>query len=76
MEPTLSFEDLYRRHAADLYRFAYWLSGSKAELLPAVRAGTASADSLALVERYLAQSLELAIGALIWLGFLKLLGGL
>ena len=31
MDPTLSFEDMYRRHAADLYRFAYWLSGSKAE---------------------------------------------
>lgn len=30
MDPTLSFEDLYRRHAADLYRFAYWLAGSAA----------------------------------------------
>ena len=31
MDDSLSFADLYRRHAADVYRFAYWLSGSKAE---------------------------------------------
>ena len=31
MDPTLSFDHVYRRHAADLYRFAYWLAGSKAE---------------------------------------------
>ena len=31
MEAPLRFEDLYRRHSADVFRFAYWLCGSRAE---------------------------------------------
>lgn len=31
MDSTLRFEDLYRRHCADVFRFAYWLCGSWAE---------------------------------------------
>jgi len=31
MKATIGIEELYRRHARDVFRFAFWLSGDRAE---------------------------------------------